>query len=102
MLSPFTRNANTDKSILLASYSALHYCCGQLDLVAAASITTAAPDLLESADEDGKQNLALYFAFVLLIESKIVHMIYHFRRFNASSPCCNTGEYSASKSIDSQ
>lgn len=33
--------------------SALHYCCGQLDLVAAASVTVAAPDLLESADEDG-------------------------------------------------
>lgn len=33
--------------------SALHYCCGQLDLVAAASVTVAAPELLESADEDG-------------------------------------------------
>ncbi|XP_055324548.1 ankycorbin [Sitodiplosis mosellana] len=39
--------------------SALHYCCGQLDLVAAASITTAAPDLLESADEDGLTPLHL-------------------------------------------
>lgn len=39
--------------------SALHYCCGQLDLVAAASVTTAAPDLLESADEDGLTPLHL-------------------------------------------
>lgn len=42
-----------------ALFSALHYCCGQLDLVAAASITTAAPDLLESADEDGLTPLHL-------------------------------------------
>lgn len=39
--------------------SALHYCCGQLDLVAAASVTLAAPDLLESADEDGLTPLHL-------------------------------------------
>lgn len=44
------------KSFSLGVHSALHYCCGQLDLVAAASITTAAPDLLESADEDGKHD----------------------------------------------
>lgn len=40
-------------SRLAPSHSALHYCCGQLDLVAAASVTVAAPELLESADEDG-------------------------------------------------
>lgn len=40
-------------------FSALHYCCGQLDLVAAASITTAAPELLESADEEGLTPLHL-------------------------------------------
>lgn len=33
--------------------SALHYCSGQRDLVAAASVAVAAPELLESADEDG-------------------------------------------------
>lgn len=33
--------------------SALHYCSGQKDLVAAASVALAAPELLESADEDG-------------------------------------------------
>ncbi|XP_037913121.1 ankycorbin isoform X2 [Hermetia illucens] len=33
--------------------SVLHYCSGQRDLVAAASIAVAAPELLESADEDG-------------------------------------------------
>lgn len=46
-------------------YSALHYCCGQLDLVAAASITTAAPDLLESADEDGKKKKHIHKLFLL-------------------------------------
>lgn len=45
--------------LLCCCCSALHYCCGQLDLVAAASITTAAPDLLESADEDGLTPLHL-------------------------------------------
>lgn len=43
----------------LVDFSALHYCCGQLDLVAAASITTAAPDLLDAADEDGLAPLHL-------------------------------------------
>ncbi|XP_059610824.1 inversin-B [Phlebotomus argentipes] len=33
--------------------SALHYCSGQRDLVAAASVAMAAPELIESADEDG-------------------------------------------------
>ncbi|KAG4080011.1 hypothetical protein HA402_006323 [Bradysia odoriphaga] len=33
--------------------NALHYCSGQRDLVAAASVAIAAPELLESADEDG-------------------------------------------------
>lgn len=33
--------------------SALHYCSGQRDLVAAASVAMAAPDLMESPDEDG-------------------------------------------------
>lgn len=40
-------------SLSFLNASALHYCCGQLDLVAAASVTVAAPELLESADEDG-------------------------------------------------
>lgn len=33
--------------------SALHYCSGQRDLIAAASVAMAAPELMESADEDG-------------------------------------------------
>lgn len=33
--------------------SALHYCSGQRDLVAAATVAVAAPELLESADDDG-------------------------------------------------
>lgn len=33
--------------------NALHYCSGQKDLVAAASVALAAPELVESADEDG-------------------------------------------------
>lgn len=45
--------------IFVPVFSALHYCCGQLDLVAAASITTAAPELLESADEEGLTPLHL-------------------------------------------
>lgn len=49
--------------------SALHYCCGQLDLVAAASITTAAPDLLESADEDGKKENIISASASLLCSS---------------------------------
>lgn len=37
--------------------TALHYCSGQSDLVAAASIAMAAPELMETADEDGLTTL---------------------------------------------
>lgn len=33
--------------------TALHYCSGQENLVAAASVAMAAPELVETADEDG-------------------------------------------------
>lgn len=38
---------------MMIAFSVLHYCCGQLDVVAAATVTAAAPELLESADDDG-------------------------------------------------